>query len=58
MGIEIRQNRINDIVTLSLIEIYSAMKIVMKWKTPLQNSYRITQAKVNKTVKNFTSPKD
>ena len=29
----------------------------MKWKTPLQNSYRITQAKVDKTVKKFTSPK-
>ncbi|OEU06362.1 hypothetical protein FRACYDRAFT_254800 [Fragilariopsis cylindrus CCMP1102] len=49
MGIEIKQNRINDISHVEF-DRHSVMKIVLKWKTSLQNSYRITQAKVDKTL--------
>jgi hypothetical protein len=48
MGIEIRQNQRYNHVEFDR---HSAMKIVMKWKTPLQNSYRITQAKVDNSQK-------
>jgi hypothetical protein len=48
MGIEIRQNQRYSHVEFDR---HSTMKIVMKWKTPLQNSYRITQAKVDNRQK-------
>jgi len=48
MGIEFRQNQGYSHVEFDR---HSAMKIVMKLKTPLQNSYRITQAKVDNSQK-------